>query len=378
MIKICIWTPTKSFNQKDFFNALYKNKDIDLEVRYFRKLSQKRKNIGWSEEILENYEKYTHTLSDGISSLEDFRDRIHIISGNGYSFTKALIDYCCENDFLWVNWTERSGRNLFDLLKGNYFLFKLIFPFYQRFYNRKFAKKINNKALGVFAIGQKAKEDYLKKGVFHEKVGVIYYSINPLKRKETKYLKNFLYKRKFIFIGELSKRKGVDILIRAFSKLNTSDWGLIMIGRGKEEIKYKALAKNLKVLHKIRFLGNIEFSEINEFLSIADVLILPSRFDGWGVVLNEGASLGMPLIATDECGAAYHLIKNNNNGFCIKANSVNDLMKSMLYYVNNVNDIWQHGKVSLELFKEVSPENNADIVVNYLQKWLYEKQREIL
>ena len=60
---------------------------------------------------------------------------------------------------------------------------------------------------------------------------------------------------------------------------------------------------------------------IAQWLRRADVLVLPSLFDGWGAVLNEGASAGKALISTTECGAAWHLIRHGDNGFRVQAGS---------------------------------------------------------
>ena len=165
MYKICIWTPTATHHQSAFHDAIVR-KGIDLEVRYFTKITQERLSLGWEDkQCIKTFEQQVVTLEDAILSLDDFEERIHIISGNGYEFTKRLIDYCIKHNLKWINWTERSGVRLFYLLRQNSMLFKIFFPIYQRFYNRSFARKIEKYSMGTFVSGIKAEEDYIKNGI---------------------------------------------------------------------------------------------------------------------------------------------------------------------------------------------------------------------
>jgi glycosyltransferase involved in cell wall biosynthesis len=101
----------------------------------------------------------------------------------------------------------------------------------------------------------------------------------------------------------------------------------------------------------------------------ADVFILPSLFDGWGAVLNEAASVKKPLISTDECGAAYHLIDDKKNGFRVKAGSVDHLRKAMQFYIDNPEKIIIHGKISHQIYKNFTPDKNVEQFLYSLIKW---------
>ena len=133
-------------------------------------------------------------------------------------------------------------------------------------------------------------------------------------------------------MGSLNQRKAIDVLLKAVSNLD-NNWGLILVGKDSDEDYYQEMAKDLKIDEKVLFTGAINIKDINQYLSFSDVFILPSRFDGWGAVLNEAASLGMPLISTHECGGAHHLINNNENGYRVKANSVQELYIAMNKYI---------------------------------------------
>jgi glycosyltransferase involved in cell wall biosynthesis len=89
------------------------------------------------------------------------------------------------------------------------------------------------------------------------------------------------------------------------------------------------------------------------------VLILPSRHDGWGFVLNEAASLGKALIASDGCGAAHHLIEHEVNGYRFPVGDRGALSLAMLAYCRNRGLERRHGAESLRIFEDFTPERNA-------------------
>ena len=61
----------------------------------------------------------------------------------------------------------------------------------------------------------------------------------------------------------------------------------------------------------------------------SDVFVLPSRHDGWGVVVNQALAAGLPIITTDAVGAGLDFVENGVNGICVPANNVNALFNAM-------------------------------------------------
>ena len=107
-----------------------------------------------------------------------------------------------------------------------------------------------------------------------------------------------------------------------------------------------------------------------EVYTAADVFVLASRFDGWGAVLNEAASMGMPLIATDLCGAAWHLIKEGRNGVRVKAGSVVSLQRGLCNYIKTPDMIKSHGAASELIFtNQFTPKKNVERLMAVLHRW---------
>jgi len=123
----------------------------------------------------------------------------------------------------------------------------------------------------------------------------------------------------FLFCGSLIERKGVDLMARAFVQLATEfpDVRLKIAGDGALR---EPLAEVLRpVSERVEFTGFKDWIELPELYASADVLCVPSRYDGWGLVVPEGLASGLPVIATERMGAALEFVQTGVNGWLIPA-----------------------------------------------------------
>jgi glycosyltransferase involved in cell wall biosynthesis len=111
----------------------------------------------------------------------------------------------------------------------------------------------------------------------------------------------------FLYAGRLDPEKGLDVLLHAFAR---SPGELVLAGSGSEEARLRALADG-----RVRFLGPLDRDELPAVYAAADAFVLPSRSEPWGMVLNEAAAAGLPLVATEGAGAAHDLVEDGVNGF---------------------------------------------------------------
>jgi len=130
----------------------------------------------------------------------------------------------------------------------------------------------------------------------------------------------------------LSPEKNLKILIRAFSMIPDDKTYLIIVGDGVERPGLEKLANSLNVMHKIRFAGYR--TDIERFYSIADVFVLPSIYEGYGLVYLEAMASGVPciglksdypniIVATDE------IIQEGVTGYCVDPYSIIDLTEKI-------------------------------------------------
>ncbi|MBM3331452.1 glycosyltransferase family 4 protein [candidate division WOR-3 bacterium] len=106
------------------------------------------------------------------------------------------------------------------------------------------------------------------------------------------------------YLGQLIHRKGVDVLIKAFGRLRTHDSEFLVIGDGPLRGEYERLASHHGIGSRTVFLGAMANQAALCQLADSDVLVLPSRFDGWGAVVNEALMRGVPVVCSDRCGAS--------------------------------------------------------------------------
>lgn len=132
-----------------------------------------------------------------------------------------------------------------------------------------------------------------------------------------------------LFVGSLIRRKGLDILLSALAQLREHDWLLSVIGSGNEQKTLSQLASRLGLGSRVMFLGTVPNGEALDRIGEADVLVLPSRYDGWGAVVNEALMRGTPVICSNSCGAA-DLIAATGFGRIFLTGSELDLQRQLL------------------------------------------------
>jgi glycosyltransferase involved in cell wall biosynthesis len=117
-----------------------------------------------------------------------------------------------------------------------------------------------------------------------------------------------------LFIGRLARQKGVDVLLRAAHELSRRiDVRFLVVGDGPERTKLVRLAKNLG-RSNVQFTGHSD--RVPELLSQADVLVLPSRWEGMPNVVLEALAARCPVVGTDVTGTR-DLIQDGRNGLLV-------------------------------------------------------------
>lgn len=116
-----------------------------------------------------------------------------------------------------------------------------------------------------------------------------------------------------IYVGQLIHRKGVDLLLDSISEMPESAAQMTIVGTGVAEASLRAKARILGIDSRITWHGVVPNEKVPGLLAAHDLLVLPSRFDGWGAVVNEALTVGTPVLCSTTCGAA-DLIHNGNNG----------------------------------------------------------------
>lgn len=164
-----------------------------------------------------------------------------------------------------------------------------------------------------------------------------------------------------LFCGQMIERKGVDLLLEAFSNIidEKLEARLLLVGREAELTK---MMENISpaVAEFIEYAGFQSPEDLPEFFRRSDVFVLPSRYDGWGVVVNQALGAGLPIVCSDAVGSAEDLVSNNENGFVFENGNVAELTNILIRLISSSSMIRRLAEDSLKRSKEITPEKGAE------------------
>ncbi|MBI5152035.1 glycosyltransferase family 4 protein [Candidatus Peregrinibacteria bacterium] len=137
-------------------------------------------------------------------------------------------------------------------------------------------------------------------------------------------------------VAELHPRKGIKYLIQAFAKISDVKTGtvldrepspiLVVVGNGKQTRQLEELAKNLGIKSYVKFLG--QRNNVPELMASADLFVLPSLHEAFGLVLLEAGAAKLPVISTNS-GGVPEIIENNHNGLLVPPANADALAKAI-------------------------------------------------
>lgn len=133
-------------------------------------------------------------------------------------------------------------------------------------------------------------------------------------------------KNYFLAVGRLDKQKGFDMLIEAYSKLNTS-WELKIVGEGKNREALQEQIDRLDLADKVELLGRK--NDVEKYYYEAGVFVLSSRMEGYPNALVEAMACGCPCISFDCKTGPSSIIENGGNGILVEAENIEKLYKAM-------------------------------------------------
>lgn len=166
-------------------------------------------------------------------------------------------------------------------------------------------------------------------GASPSRVAVIPCGVNmnlfkPVDREKARQHLNLTHKNIVLFVGRLEHLKGLRQLIKAMSLVNESaDTALIVVGGDEhskgELLQLQRLAQNLNVAERIYFIGSVEQDKLPTYYSAADVCIVPSYYESFGMVALESLTCGTPVVAAD-VGGMRQIIRDEVMGYIVPTN----------------------------------------------------------
>lgn len=130
-------------------------------------------------------------------------------------------------------------------------------------------------------------------------------------------------KKCIVSVGQMIERKGFDILLKAAKNLS-DEWGIYLIG-GNATKELEELVSKLRLENKVHFLDFMDKKTLWKYYQAADLFLLPTREDIWGLVVNEAMANGLPVVSSDKCIAALEMVEDEKNGYIFQSENTEEL-----------------------------------------------------
>jgi len=148
----------------------------------------------------------------------------------------------------------------------------------------------------------------------------------------------------FLACTRLLRRKNVDGLLRAYHRYRSwcdgDPWELVVLGSGSEAARLRRLERSLS-LDGVIWPGFVQYDQLPIYYGLASAFIHPARQEAWGLVVNEAAAAGLPLLVSDTVGARYELVNDGVNGRLFDPHDTEAMARVMLRLCE-MNDAARH------------------------------------
>jgi glycosyltransferase involved in cell wall biosynthesis len=280
-------------------------------------MSDERRSLGWVAPDLGSCRVVLHPSNLQIENLiaDNSQETVQVIAGaRGTALGDMVAKMCVARNVPFGIITEApDGRGFLGVLRQVKYTAERI--------------RIDQYVSFVLAMGEIGERWFARSGYKPERLYPYCYVTEKLVEPPQPAVRNSL-----VFVGRLVALKGVDILIDALAKVPFAS--LTIVGDGPELAALKRRAINCGADQRIEWIGNVPAASVAQYIAPARALVLPSRKDGWGAVVNEALIIGTPVICSSACGAS-DLVRRNFLGTVFQSGDANDLSRAIAQVLNN-------------------------------------------
>jgi len=170
-----------------------------------------------------------------------------------------------------------------------------------------------------------------------------------------------------LFCAKLQRWKGPMDLLEAFARANVPKSYLAFAGDGPERSNLERRATELGLADRVRFLGFVNQSQLPSAYCAADLFVLPSLFEPFGLVVNEAMLCGLPVAVSDRVGAKFDLVRPDENGYVFPAGDVEALAAILRQILPDPEKRARMGAAARHRMETWSPREYTDGVVRAVQ-----------
>lgn len=166
-----------------------------------------------------------------------------------------------------------------------------------------------------------------------------------------------------LFCAKLQPWKGPSDLLEAFARAGVANSYLIFAGDGALKSTLEHRAADLEIADRVRFLGFMNQSQLPGVYCASDLLVLPSHYEPFGLVVNEAMICGLPVAVSDRVGARFDLVRQGENGYVFPAGGVEELAGILREILPDAEHRARMGAAARERMRTWSPREYADGLV---------------
>ncbi len=175
-------------------------------------------------------------------------------------------------------------------------------------------------------------EDSIRKLGYDNPITII---PNGIDLSDVKEIKTYYGTKKIVFLSRIHPKKGIEILLEAWRNIETKGWTLEIAGNG-DTAYIENLSQSAQDLKNVFFVGAMYEESKWNFLRSADVMVLPTHSENFGIVVAESLAVGVPVVTTT--GTPWEDLKSYNCGWWIDL-SVENLKATLLKIFNTPEDV---------------------------------------
>lgn len=279
---------------------------------------------------------------------------VHVQGSHGASYDRKKI---------FVKIAKLFGKSVIWHMHASQFV-----PFYEKRKDKKDIVRTLNIANTLIVLSQYYKDFYKKIGVDENKI-VILNNIIPHPQLENRKCNGG--KIHYLFLGEISNRKGVFDLLNSIAEHMDELNGKIevRIGGNGEIERLNHSINNLSLENIVKFEGWVGGQHKTDLLNWADVYVLPSYNEGLPISILEALSYGCPIISTP-VGGIEEVVHNDENGKIVTPGNKNEIYEAINFYVQHPDEIAIQGTRSEQIVKQYYPEPVFMSLKNIYLKYL--------
>jgi glycosyltransferase involved in cell wall biosynthesis len=176
----------------------------------------------------------------------------------------------------------------------------------------------------IIAVSEAVRDSLVRHGIEQKRIAVVENGINLSRYRDARPADVSKQAFTFLFVGRLVRQKAVDVLLDALAAL--SEVNLWIVGEGNERSALEDQASKLGIAERVFFLGIR--NDVSSLMRTADCFVLPSRYEGFGMVLIEAMAAGLPCVVSD-FSAAQELLRDGVSGLIVPRDDPRALTTAM-------------------------------------------------